>query len=300
MPATPVINLRPDLSEAQRAALVQLLADDDPEIFRGIFETILAQGAAARPWLERHRWSDDPRLRRRVCGLIERLDRREADRAFLAFCLSHGEQMDLEEGALLLSRATHPEASACGCRAMLDAMAVEARERLAGADSPESILVTLNRYLFEELGFHGNAKDYYAPANNYLSCALDRRTGNPITLSVVYLLVCRRLELPMTGIGLPGHFVCRHQSASGEIFVDPFNGGRLLTRADCIRHLSRYNYLLKEEYLAPVGARGILMRTLNNLLQIHQQRDDTEETHRLRGYLLALARTPGLGEVQAG
>jgi regulator of sirC expression with transglutaminase-like and TPR domain len=295
MPANAITHAKPALSDAQRAALVQLLADDDPEVFRRIFDTILAQGPSARGWLEPHRLSDDACIRRRVSGVLDRLDRQEADRAFLAFCLSHGENLDLEEGCLLLARTTHAECNPAGYHAVLDAYSEEARIRLEGTDSPQSILVTLNRYLFHEVGFRGNSTDYYDPENNYLTCALDRRTANPITLSCVYLLISRRLTLPVVGVGLPGHFVCRYQTAASEIYIDAFNGGRLLTRADCIQHLNRFNFSVRDEYLSPVSPRRMLMRMLNNLLQVHQQRGDGEETERIRGYLLALARNASAG-----
>lgn len=299
MPAHAITHAKPDLSDAQRAALVQLLADEDPQVFRRIFDTLLAQGPSARAWLGPHRLSDDACIRRRVSGVIDRLDRLDADRAFLAFCLSNGESLDLEEGGLLLSRTAHAGVNPSGYRAMLDAFAAGARERLAGADSPQSILLTLNRYVFGDLGFHGNTEDYYDPRNNYLTSTLDSRTGNPITLSCVYLLISHRLRLPVVGVGLPGHFVCRYQTAACEIYIDPFNGGRLLTRADCIQHLTRCNFSPRDEHLSPVSPRRILMRTLNNLLQIHQQRGDAEETARIRGYLLALARTATTGEIPA-
>jgi len=299
MPAHAITHAKPDLSDAQRAALVRLLADEDPQVFRRIFDTLLAQGPSARTWLEPHRLSDDARIRRRVTGVIDRLDRLDADRAFLAFCLTHGEDLDLEEGSLLLSRTAHAGVNPSGYQAMLDAFAAGARERMVGTDSPQSILVTLNRYIFGSLGFRGNSEDYYDPQNNYLTCSLDLRTGNPITLSCVYLLICRRLKLPVVGVGLPGHFVCRYQTAACEIYVDPFNGGRLLTRADCIQHLTRCNFSPRDEHLSPVTPRRILMRTLNNLLQIHQQRGEPEEAGRIRGYLLALARTATPGQVRA-
>jgi regulator of sirC expression with transglutaminase-like and TPR domain len=99
----------------------------------------------------------------------------------------------------------------------------------------------------------------------------------------------------VVGVGLPGHFVCRYQTAASEIYIDAFNGGRLLTRADCIQHLNRFNFSVRDEYLSPVSPRRMLMRMLNNLLQVHQQRGDGEETERIRGYLLALARNASAG-----
>ena len=90
-----------------------------------------------------------------------------------------------------------------------------------------------NEYLFEELGFRGNDTDYYDPGNSCLDVVLDRRTGIPITLSVVYIEVARRLAGPFSGIGLPGHFVVQYSDSEYSTYIDPFHAGKLLTEDDC-------------------------------------------------------------------
>jgi regulator of sirC expression with transglutaminase-like and TPR domain len=295
MPASTSIASIAALTESQRAALIHLLADDDPEVFRQIHETILAQGPAARSWLELHRLSDDGRIRRRVRSLLDKLDVEEADNVFLSFCLTQGARLDLEQGLFLLARTRYPEINPDGYRALLDGYAEEVRDRVATQDSPQRILGTLNRLLFIQLGFSGNQRDYYDPDNSYLNRVLDRRTGNPITLSAVYLGVCRRLQLPVVGVGLPGHFLCRFQNAVDEIYVDPFNGGRLLTRTDCVHQLVRANCNLSDDYLGPVSPRRMLLRSVNNLHQIYQQRGETQYSLRMKRCLLALTKGPRLG-----
>ena len=110
------------------------------------------------------------------------------------------------------------------------------------------MLNTFVDYVCGHLGFKGNEDDYYDPENNYLNRVLDRRTGNPINICVVFLLLARRLKLPMVGIGFPGHFLCRYQTTSDEIYIDAFHEGKLLTKADCIHYLVRSNYDLHEHY----------------------------------------------------
>ena len=101
-------------------------------------------------------------------------------------------------------------------------------------ETHKEILTTINNYLFDELGFSGDEENYYDPQNSYLNRVVDRRKGNPINLSLLYLLLARRLKLPVAGIGLPGHFICRYQSTSDEIYIDAFHDGKFLTKADCI------------------------------------------------------------------
>src|SRR5205823_9346815 len=112
-----------------------------------------------------------------------------------------------------------------------DAMAEALRGRLG--DSPAQAVGALNRVLFEEQGFRGNTEAYYDPRNSFLNDVLDRRTGIPITLSTVYMAVGRRAGLTVEGVGLPGHFVARVSTGEGDVLVDPFHGGAVLTAEDC-------------------------------------------------------------------
>ena len=278
------------LPEKQRAALVTLLADDDPAIYRTIRDRILSFGETARDWLRPHTLSSDPVLRRRVQEIIRYFDRVAADDGFLAFCLKHGEDFDLEESAWLLAQTQFPGINVDAYRALLDSYAGELRQRLDPQERAGQMIDRINRYLFEDLGFTGNERSYYDPENNYLNCVLDRRTGNPINLCLVYMLLARRAGLPIVGIGLPGHFICRHQSASGEIYIDVFNRGELMTKADCVHYLVRGNYDLRDEYLAPVSARRMFLRICGNLHQIYQHLALIEETTQFQRYLVALAR----------
>ena len=279
-----------ELSESQRKALVNLLGDDDPAIYQTVREKILSFGENAGEWLRPYRLSNDPIVRRRAREIVRYFDRQEADTWFLAFCLKHGEEFDLEEGVWLLAMTEYPDINVEAYRALLDNFAAEIRERIDFNETDKEILSTMNNYLFDELGFSGDEENYYDPQNSYLNRVVDRRKGNPINLSLLYLLLARRLQMPVAGIGLPGHFICRYQSTSEEIFIDPFHHGKFLTKADCIQYLVSGSHGLQDEFLAPVSTRRVLMRICSNLHQIYSQMELTEETTRLQRYLVALAR----------
>jgi regulator of sirC expression with transglutaminase-like and TPR domain len=291
MSQTGTIALPEELSESRRAALLTLLADDDPAIYRSIRQKILSLGPNATEWLRPHVLSRDPALRRRTQEILLSFDRQTADNYFLGFCLKHGEELDLEQGAWLLAQTVYPDINVSGYRALLDSFAGDLQEQVnLKSGTPERALTAVNEYLFAELGFTGNEEEYNDPENSYLNRVLDRRTGNPINLCVVYLLVARRLRLPVAGIGLPGHFVCRYQSSATEIYIDAFNRGKLLTKADCVRYLLQGNYSVRDDYLAPVSPRRILLRICSNLHQIYLHLDRTEDATRFQRYLVALAR----------
>jgi len=284
------ITLPAELSQSQRRALLSLLADEDPVIYRTVREKLLSCGPPAAEWLRPHTMSSDPALRRRARQIVLHFDRQAADDHFLAFCLRHGEEFDLEQGAWLFAQTQYPLINVEAYQAQLDGYANELRDRLRFTADPHDVLTIINQYLFSELAYAGNEVNYYDPENSYLNRVMDRRTGNPINLCLLYILLARRLRLPVAGIGLPGHFICRYQSTSAEIYLDPFNRGKALTKADCVRYLLNANCSLRDDYLAPLTPRRLLLRICSNLHQVYQRLEQAVEAMRLQRYLVALAR----------
>jgi regulator of sirC expression with transglutaminase-like and TPR domain len=193
--------------------------------------------------------------------------------------------MDLERGAFLVARYAYPSLMVTSYARQLDEMAQEVQDRIGPRASGEETIKTLNRYLFTEQGFKGNTKNYYELENSYLNCVIDRRTGIPISLSTVYLLVGKRLGLPVHGIGMPGHFLVKYESDRYKIFVDCFNGGALLTEKNCQRFLTEAGYGFDEKYLQESPVRAILSRMIKNLLAIYAKLDDPIKNARLTKFI---------------
>ena len=280
----------PALSEGQKAALLNLLTDDDPAIYQIIRGKILSHGRAAKEWLRPCTLSSDPILRRRAQEILDHLERQAADNRFLAFCLSRGEDLDVEQGAWLLAQTQYPNINILAYQALFDSYAGDLRERIDFGDTPDGILATINQYLFAEMGFTGNEKQYYEPENSYLNRVMDRRTGNPISLCLVYLSLARRLRLPMTGIGMPTRFLCRFQTPTCEIYLDAFNKGRLLTKADCVKYLHQTRREFHDGFLSPTSPRRMLLRMCSNLHQIYENLTWPEDANRLQHYIVALSK----------
>jgi regulator of sirC expression with transglutaminase-like and TPR domain len=279
-----------ELSQSQRLALLNLLSDEDPAVYQTIREKILSCGPPAVEWLRPHITSNDPALRRRVRQIVLHFDRQAADDHFLGFCLRHGEEFDLEQAAWLFALTQYPSINVEAYQALLDGYTNELRDRLGSSVEPQGKLAIINEYLFGELGFAGNEEHYYDPQNSYWNRVMDQRRGNPINMCLLYLVLARRLRLPVAGIGLPGHFICRYQSTASEIYIDPFNRGKLLTKADCIQYLTNANCSLRDDYMAPVSTRRLMLRICSNLHQIYQRLEQAIEAVRVQRYLVALAR----------
>ena len=277
--------------ESEKKALLNLLADEDHAVYQTIRAKILSYGLSATRWLQPSTLSSDPILRRRALEIIQHLSRRAADNRFLAFCLTHGEELDAELGAFLLAQTQYPDINVQAYQALFDNYAAELREQIGPGHSSEQIIAIINHYLFDELGFHGNEENYYDPENSFLNRVIDQRTGNPISLCMLYLAVARRLKLPVVGIGMPGHFLCRFQTTTEEaLFIDAFNRGKLLTRADCVKYLVHTRDGFKESYIAPVSGRRTLLRICSNLHQIYGELSLADEVERLQRYIIALAK----------
>jgi regulator of sirC expression with transglutaminase-like and TPR domain len=183
--------------------------------------------------------------------------------------------LDLAELALELARDEYPKLDVEALLGELAGMARELRPRLRGG--LRTRVEALARYLFHDLGFHGNDRDYYDPRNSYLNDVLDRRTGLPITLSVISVCVGSRAGLEVAGVGLPGYFIAKAVGRGEEVFFDPFHGGRVLTVAECEALVERVvgtPFHATPDALAAVPVGLIVQRMLNNLKAVYlKQRD---------------------------
>jgi regulator of sirC expression with transglutaminase-like and TPR domain len=206
-------------------------------------------------------------------------------------------EVNLAEAALLVAAEEYQGLDVRAYLARLDEMGCALRQRLEDEPRPERAIMALNRYLFHEQGFRGNAEQYYDARNSYLNEVLDRRTGIPISLSTVYMEVARRGGLEVEGVGLPGHFVVRIQTAARPLLVDPFHGGTLLTERDCQERLDRIfqgKVKLEPKMLRPCRRKEMLERMLRNLKAIYLRDQDTDRALRVVDLIVRIQ--PGSAE----
>ena len=216
----------------------------------------------------------------RACYLFDAGDsvRREDIRVLFRESVERPEEkLDLAEAALLIAQAEYPHLDRGRYLRLLDKLATEAKRRVSDAMGPYGMVNTLSEYLFDGEGFRGNEDDYYDPRNSFLNDVLERKLGIPLTLSVVYIEVGRRLELPIVGVGMPGHFLVKYLAPEEEIIIDPFHRGIILSEEECADLLTRSSgeaIPFQPNYLAPVAKKQILTRMLNNLRSIYLSRED--------------------------
>lgn len=184
-------------------------------------------------------------------------------------------EIDLATAALLVGAGEYPELDVAGYLEILDGYAQQGRS--LSEVGPHRELRALNRLLFDHLGFRGDQETYYDPRNGFLNEVIDRRLGIPITLSVLYMEVGRRMGLSLGGLNFPGHFLVRYDSPDGMLVIDPFHLGMVVPLADLQSRLKRvagHEVELSGEHLQPAGKRQIVSRILRNLLLIYQRNGD--------------------------
>ncbi len=183
---------------------------------------------------------------------------------------------DLLKAALLVAKMDNEEIDVEAYRQEVDRLARQVAEKFPKDATPAQKITRLNEYLFKERGFHGSRGEYYSRHNSYLNEVIDDREGLPITLSVLYLEIARKLKLNVVGVALPGHFVVRHEPAEGpKQLIDVYEGGKLLTDKEAgekVRGIT--GQPLDPGDLLPVSKKATIARMLHNLINVAQQEKD--------------------------
>lgn len=185
------------------------------------------------------------------------------------------EALDLGEASLVVALEEYPALSIGRYLERIDQWGNAVRGRVLGSTDVERILEEVNRLLFEEEGFHGEAADYYDPRNAFLNEVLDRHAGLPLALSILYIEVSRRAGLPVSGVSLPGRFLVKVSGPWGDLVIDPFDSGRVLTTIECQQIIDQVfggAVKLREHHLRSFTRREILARLLAHLKATHLSR----------------------------
>jgi regulator of sirC expression with transglutaminase-like and TPR domain len=208
--------------------------------------------------------------------------------AFAQLIAGDDARVDLARGCLMIAQDAYPGLDVERYMGEIERMAIRLRARLPTGGGGEERVVALNQFLYEDLGYWGNTEDYYDPRNSYLNEVIDRRTGIPITLSILYMELGRRIGLPLEGVSFPGHFLVRLKLRGGMLVLDPFSGGAPQSEDDLRKRVKRVipdgvaddlraSELPLDQFLEPATNRQILSRVLRNLKGIYHRESDKPE-----------------------
>ena len=209
-------------------------------------------------------------------------------------------RIDLARACLMIAQDAYPGLDVDRYLGEIERMAIRLRARMPQANAAEEKVVALNQFLFDDLGYWGNTDDYYDPRNSYLNEVIDRKTGTPISLSILYMELGRRIGLPLEGVSFPGHFLVRLRLRGGTLVLDPFAGGTPQSEAELRERLQRVipegaaggvapGELPLDQFLEPASNRQILARVLRNLKGIYREKDKPERMLEVLNRMLVVA-----------
>ncbi len=273
----------------QISYLIQLLTDRDEFVREKVRLQLIELGEDALPFLEMAVRREDAPLRVQAQEVISAISPKKLGEKFRQLAQKGlGRDVDLETGMLLIMEFGYPDFDPEACRENLDSLAHRLEQNLAPDTNPSQTVYTLTHLLFQQENFKGNQKDYLDPDNSYLNKVLEHKTGLPITLSALCVLVAGRLGFPIVGVGLPGHYIAKYNLPENAIYFDPFHQGRLLTRTDCIQIVEQFGRPFEEHFLSQSTHRETLIRMMNNLVQVYQSSNEPEKVATLSGYIKIL------------
>ncbi|MBK8552503.1 MAG: transglutaminase family protein [Ignavibacteria bacterium] len=280
MPETKKTTLteRPELEH-----LIKLLDDEDENIYSSVRDRFLSHGDHSFIYLKKYINDENILIKKRASEIISILNF-ETFREKFHSVSADKENGILEEAIFLLALFEYPEADIEYYKRELDKMAGDIESGLLKINSNHKkldtldILNTVNNYLFFEKGFKGNAENYYEPENSYLNKVMDRKLGIPVTLSIIYLLISKRLNLPVFGISLPGHFIIKYSDQEEEFFIDPFNNGSIISMNEAKEFIKKIG-VSKDDfdnipYLKNSSDKEIILRVMRNLVEIYKNQND--------------------------
>ncbi len=247
-------------------SLALLLEDEEPKSASLVRDHILKIGRPMLPYLMDLERSHPP-LFQKAQGLISDIAFGELKREFEKFARLSENKKDLEKGAFLIARFAYPMLDEKVYRKWLDRVAAKIQGDISRLEKPTMAFKRLHSFLSTAMGFRLNEENYYDPDNNYLNRVIEMRRGTPLSLSILFLTLARRLKIPAFGIGLPGHFIVGLGRPS--LFWDPILN-KVLDVSGMRRRLAQNGFSYDPSVLRPVSNSYILMRLLRNLMAVYQ------------------------------
>lgn len=276
-----------DLTTSELNALVSLLDDSDSEVRLHVRDRILSLGTAIIPILEK-KWesSFNPKIQREIEELVHDLQFSQLKQRLEEW--KNTEDRDLLTGLWIINTYQYPDIEFEKLNADMHQIYFEVWTAFKNDLPPYDQVRIINNVLFNTLRFSANTKNFHSPANSMLSSVLDSKRGNPLTLSSIYLLVARKLGLPIYGVNLPNLFVLTYKSEDYNFYINAFNKGLIFGKKDVFNYLEQLKIEPQEEYFEPCSHLAIILRMLRNLKQAFEKLGDQDKVEEIKELLVLL------------
>lgn len=271
------------MKKKYKEALIKLLDDPSPIVHERLLGEFKKLNEEAIGFLKSIIESGDTHLADAAKSYLHEIVGSDGIDVFRSFIYSF--QYELETGCILLDRTLYPEVEPEHISVFIDGMAERCKELVAPPFDPIQLCRAINQVMFHEYGFRGDREEFYSPENSFLHKVIERKKGIPITLSIIYLLVAQRCGLQLEPIALPGRFIVGCFRDSMPFYIDPYEGGVMMSEEEVQFLLYHYNVTETSQYLAPVTVGETLARMCRNLAHQYVTANDEQ---RARLFLMFL------------
>ena len=252
------------MEDKEIKALISLLDDDDASIVSHVEEKILSMGNQVIPLLETE-WESNfnPVIQKKIEEIIHALQF-DYLKSQLVTWKEHGGE-DLLEGMWLIATYMYPDIELLSLKQEIEQIYQEAWREFRPKIHPYDQIKILNNVLFSTYKFSANTKNFHTPGNSMINVVLQTKKGNPISLSVIYMLIAQKLELPVFGVNLPNLFICTYKTPEIQFYINAFNRGLIFSRADIEQYVSHLHITPVDLFFEPCANLDIIKRVLRNL-----------------------------------
>jgi len=265
--------------DSESVPILKLL-DDSDEVYRTIQPELIRRGVAIVPRLRDIAANGSALEAARAQETLQKIACDASRKRLGEIMESKESEIDLERSVFAVALSGYPELDPRPYAELLDLFAFELNSRIDLEAPAEEILSMFGKYVAQEKRFSVNTESFHDPDNNYFNKVLERRKGLPVSVSLVYLFLGTRLNLPVEGIALPSSFLVRLRLDDRESFIDPYEGGRALTREACMEKFARAGQPIPEELFVPASPAQMLSRMLNNLAAAYREhREEAYAAH---------------------
>ncbi len=274
------------ISKNEIESLLYLLEDPDPFIKQSVENRLFELGENAVPLLDEYRLDlKSTEEKEKVTEIIHKITFESLESDFLDVLESGVKnRKDLEYAALTLARFGNPTLRPLEYSRKLDHFAEMVESSIRYKLDERRKMKQLVKFVFEDLNFRGDIKDYHNPNNCYLDKVIDRRIGLPITLSMITMFIAQRLDLPFFGVNMPIHFMLTFVGEKEELLIDPYDKGAMVTYDQCYFFLKKNNIEPRPDHFKMATDMEILVRCIRNLIESYDRKkmlSKVEDLHKL-------------------
>ena len=277
-----------ELTPSEMIALVSLLDDPDQEVKNHVRDKIISLGYGVIPFLEQ-RWesSFNPELQKEIEDLVHDLQFSLLKDRLQDW--KESEDRDLLTGLWIINTYQYPDLEFEKLNAEMHQIYFEVWTSFKNDLQPYDQIRIINNVLFNTLRFSANTKNFHSPGNSMLSTVLDTKKGNPISLCAIYLLVAKKLGLPVYGVNLPNLFVLTYKSSDITFYINAFNKGLIFSRQDIYNYLEHLKIEPREEFFEPCSYLEIILRSLRNLAHSFEKLGEASKVAEIKELIAILS-----------